>query len=62
MITPISAVLTRKSDSPIRPKQLGPSSRPAISAPTTCGILTFSLARPRTLVESIIIAMTKMKL
>ncbi len=61
-ITPISAAFMRKSVSPISPKQLGPSSRPAIRAPTTCGMLTFSLATPKTFVESRIIAIAIMKL
>ena len=38
IITPISAVFTRKSELSKIPKPLGPSIMPATSAPTTCGI------------------------
>ena len=38
MITPSSAAFTRKSVSPTQLRQLGPTSTPAISAPTTCGM------------------------
>ena len=37
IITPISAVFVRKSDSWSIPIPLGPKRMPAISAPTTCG-------------------------
>ena len=37
IITPISAVLVRKSVLATMPRQLGPRTIPAIRAPTTCG-------------------------
>ena len=55
-ITPISATLCIKLVSVRIPSIAGPRRTPARSAPTTCGICTFLVARPSALVQSKIIA------